>query len=64
VIKAVSTVDAGFVDIETNEIWERVKMYGVNCDRYHRKKTGGGQEKLGQELLGENERVVVPLSIN
>jgi len=34
VIKAARKVDAGIVDIETNELWERVKMHGVNFDRY------------------------------
>jgi len=33
VIKAARKVDAGIVDIETNEFWERVKMHGVNFDR-------------------------------
>ena len=45
VIKAARKVDAGIVDIETNELWERVKMHGVNFDRYLGKKTGGGLEK-------------------
>jgi len=52
------------VDIDTNEHWERVKMYGVNFDRYLGKKTGGGLEKLRQELQAENEGVVLPLAIN
>jgi len=64
VLKAVRKVDAGIVDIETNELWERVKMHGVNCDRYLGKKTGGGLEKLRQELQAENEGVVLPLAIN
>jgi len=64
VIKAARKVDAGIVDIETNELWERVKMYGVNVDRYLGKKTGGGLEKLRQELQAENEGVVLPLAIN
>jgi len=37
-------VDAGIVDIETNELWEKVKMHGDNFDRYMGKKTGGGLE--------------------
>jgi len=64
VIKAARKVDAGIVDIETNELWERVKMHGVNFDRYLGKKTGGGLEKLRQELQAENEGVVLPLAIN
>jgi len=64
VIKAAKRVYAGFVDIETNEIWERVKMHWVNFDRYLGKKTGGGLEKLRQELQAENEGVVLPLDIN
>ena len=52
------------MDIETNELWERVKMHGVNFDRYFGKKTGGGLEKLRQELQAENEGVVLPLAIN
>jgi len=44
VIKAARKVDAGIVDIETNELWEKVKMHGVNFDRYLGKKTGGGLE--------------------
>jgi len=64
VIKAARKVDAGIVDIETNELWERVKMHGVNFDRYLGKKTGGGLEKLRQELQTENEGVVLPLAIN
>jgi len=63
VIKAARKVDAGIVDIEMNELWERVKMHGVNFDRYLGKKTGGGLEKLRQELLAENEGVVLPLTI-
>jgi len=57
-IKAARKVDAGIVDIETNELWERVKMHGVNFVRYLGKKTGGGLEKLRQELQAENEGVV------
>jgi len=64
VIKAARKVDAGIVDIKTNELWERVKMHGVNFDRYLGKKTGGGLEKLRQELQAENEGVVLPLAIN
>jgi len=64
VIKAARKVDAGIVDIETNELWERVKMQGVNFDRYLGKKTGGGLEKLRQELQAENEGVVLPLAIS
>jgi len=64
VIKAARKVDAGIVDIETNELWERVKMHGVNFDRYLGKKTGGGLEKLRQEVQAENEGVVLPLAIN
>jgi hypothetical protein len=64
VIKAARKVDAGIVDIETNELWERVKMHGVNFDRYLGKKTGGGLEKLRQELQAENEGVVLPLAIS
>jgi len=64
VIKAAKKVDAGIVDIETNELWERVKMHGVNFDRYLGKKTGGGLEKLRLELQAENEGVVLPLAIN
>jgi len=52
------------VDIETNELWERVKMHGVNFDRYLGKKTGGGLENLRQELQAENKGVVLPLAIN
>jgi len=64
VIKAARKVDTGIVDIETNELWERVKMHGVNFDRYLGKKTGGGLEKYRQELQAENEGVVFPLAIN
>jgi len=64
VIKAARKVDAGIVDIETNELWEKVKMHGVNFDRYLGKKTGGGLEKLRQELQAENEGVVLPLAIS
>ena len=64
VIKAAGKVDAGIVDIETNELWERVKMHGINFDRYLGKKTGGGLENLRQELQAENEGVVLPLAIS
>jgi len=64
VIKAARKVDAGIVEIEINEIWERVKMHGVNFNRYLGKKTGGGLEKLRQELQAENKGVVLPLAIN
>jgi len=64
VIRAARKVDAGIVDIETNELWERVKMHGINFDRYLGKKTGGGLEKLRQELQAENEGVVLPLAIS
>jgi len=64
VIRAARKVDAGIVDIETNEHWERVRMHGVNFDRYLGKKTGGGLQKLRQELQAENEGVVLPLAIN
>jgi len=64
VIKAARKVEAGIVDIESNELWEKVKMHGVNFDRYLGKKTGGGLEKLRQELQAENEGVVLPLAIS
>jgi len=64
VSKAARKVDPGIVDIETNELWERVKMHGVKLNRYLGKKTGGGPEKLRQELQGENEGVVLPIAIN
>jgi len=64
VIKAARKVSTGIVDIEMNGLWERVKMHGVNFDRYLGKKTGGGLEKLRQELQAENEGVVLPLAIN
>ena len=63
-IKAARKVDAGIVDIETNELWERVKMHGVKFDEYLGKKMGGGLEKLRQELQAENEGMVLPLTIN
>jgi len=34
VIKAARKVDTGIVDIETSEPWEKVKMHGINFDRY------------------------------
>jgi len=64
VIKAAKKVDAGIVDIKTNELWERGKMHGVNFDRYLGKKTAGGLGKLRQELQIENEGVVLPIAIN
>jgi len=64
VIKTARKVDAAIVDIETSELWERVKMHGVNFDRYLGKKTGGGPEKLRLELQAENEGVVWPLTIS
>jgi len=64
VIKAARKVDAGMVDIESVELWEKVKMHGVNFDRYLGKKTGGGLEKLRKELQAENEGVVLPHAIN
>jgi hypothetical protein len=64
VIKAARKVDVGIVDIETNELWERVKMHGVNFDRYLGKKMGGGLEKLRQKFQAENEGVVLPLAIS
>ena len=64
VIRAARKVDAGILDIEMNELWERVKMHGVNFDRYLGKKTGGGLQKLRQELQAENQGVVLPLAIN
>jgi hypothetical protein len=64
VIKVAGKVDTGIVDIEMNKLWERVKMHGVNFDRYLGKKTGGGLEKLRQELQAENKGVVLPLAIN
>jgi len=64
VINAARKVDSGIVDIETHELWERVKMHGVNCDRYLGQTTGGGLEKLRQELQAVNEGVVLPLAID
>jgi len=64
VIKAARKENPGIVDIETNELWEKVKMHGVNFDRYLGKKTGGGLEKLRSELQAENEGVVLPLAIS
>jgi len=64
VIKAARKVDAGIVDIETNELWERVKLHAINFDRYLGKKTGRGLEELRQELHAGNEGVVLPLAIS
>jgi len=64
VIQAARNLDSGIVDIETNELWERVKMHGVNFDRYLGKTMGGGLEKLRQKLQAENKGVVLPLAIN
>jgi hypothetical protein len=64
VIKAERKVDPGIVHIEMNELWERVKIHGVNFDRYLGRKTGGQLEKLRQELQAENEGVVLPLGIS
>jgi hypothetical protein len=50
VIKAARKVDVGIVDIETNELWWRVKIHGVYLVRYLGKKTAGRLEKLRQEL--------------
>ena len=63
-IKAARRVDTGIVDIETSKLWQRVKMDGVNFDWYLGKKTGGGLEKLRQELQVENEGVVLPRAIS
>ena len=63
-INVMRKVDLGIVDIETNELWERVMMHGINFDRYLGKKTGGGLEKLRSEIQAENEGVVLPLAIN
>jgi len=57
-------VDTGIVDIETNQLWERVKMHRVNFDRYLGKMTGGGLEKLRAEYQAGNEGVILPLIIN
>jgi len=64
VITAARKGDAGIVDIKTNELWERVKMHGVNFDRYLGNKTQRGLEKLRQELQAENKGVVLPLTIS
>jgi len=64
VIKPARQVDTGIVHIETNEIWERVKMQEIIFDGYFGKKTGGGREKLGSELQAEYDGVVDPLAIN
>ena len=64
VIKAVRKVDAGIVDIETNELQERMKIHGVNFNRYLGKKTGGELEKSRQELHAGNKGEVLPLAIN
>jgi len=64
VIKAARKVDTGMVDIETNQLWERVIMHRVNFERYLERKTGGGLEKLRAEIQAENEGVVLPLTIN
>jgi len=64
VIKVARKVDAGIVDIEINELWERVKMHRVNLDRYFWKTTGGGLEKLRKEIHAENEGVVLPFTID
>jgi len=64
VIKVARKVDVGIVDIETNELGERVTMHRVNLDRYFGKKTGGGLEKLRTEIQAEHEGVVWPFTIH
>jgi hypothetical protein len=46
VIKAARKVDTRIVDIETNELSERVKMHSGNFDRSLGKKIGGGLENV------------------
>ena len=64
VIKAARNVYSGIVDIETNEMWERVKMHRINFNRYLGKTTGGGLGKLRSESQAENKGVVIRLAIN
>jgi len=41
-------VDPGIVDIETNELWEIMRMHRDNFKRYLRKKTGGDMRNCGR----------------
>jgi len=64
VIEAADAVDAGIVDIEANELWERVIMHGINFDSDLGNKMGGGLEQLRQELQAANKGIVLSLAIN
>jgi hypothetical protein len=62
IVTAARIVALGIIDIEKNETWERVKMYGVNFDQYMAKRSEG-LEKFREEIHAENEGVVVPMVI-
>jgi len=44
IIKAAIPVDKGIIDVEGNELWERLQIYTVPLVRYIRKGTEGLQK--------------------
>jgi len=59
IVKAARTAGPGIVDVESNEIWQEVKMHGISLERYIGRNTGGGLEKLRREVQAENEGIVI-----
>ena len=59
IITAARTVDKQVVDVEENEIWERLMIHAVPLVQYMGKGTEGVQ-KMRDELDGENEGLAIP----
>jgi len=47
------------ISVESNEIWQKVKMHGISLERYIGRNTDGGLEKLRREIQAENEGIVI-----
>ena len=61
ILKAIRKHDDRIVDLRTNEHWTRVKIHGLELNRYG--KSPEGLRILRQEIEAENPGVIIPLAV-
>jgi len=62
IIKAARSVDKGIIDVEGNELWERLKIHTIPRVRYMGKGTEGLQ-RMKEEIQADNEGVMIPAQV-
>jgi len=62
VIRAAKSVDSVTIGLDTNETWQRVRIYGIPLERYVGKGTHG-LEKLREEMEAENDGLRFPMQV-